>query len=221
MRATVTVSVSILIVCLLPTGESYTAPTPSEAPIDWELTFEYRDLQCVQLHVPGEPKRRLFWYLRYQVTNQTGKDEIYIPSFSLYTETGQLIPAGQNVSIFVFDHIKNLLNDPFLKNVSAMTGKLLEGKDNAKDSIAVFQDFDPAAGTVDLFVGGLSGETTEIELPRPVRVLEMDTTGDIKEVVKEKIVLSKTLQLRYSIPGEAAARLHAPVAMKEKKWIMR
>jgi hypothetical protein len=163
----------------------------------------------------------LFWYLRYQVSNHTGEDQIFIPGFALYSETGQLIRAGQRVPLFVFDHIKKLLNDPFIKDTAAMTDKLLQGDDNAKDGVAIWQDFDPAAGTIDIFVGGLSGETAEIQLPKPVRVAEMDLTGEMKEVVKRKIVLSKTLQVTYSIPGQAEGRLYTPIKLVEQKWVMR
>ena len=202
-------------------GQARTAPQPSEVPVDWELTFQYKDLQPMQVHVPGEPSPRLFWYLRYAVTNRTGKDQIYIPSFELYTRTGQLIRAGENVPTYVFEHIREVLNDPFIKDASEITGKLLQGEDNAKDGLAIWPDFDPSAGTIKLFIGGLSGETAEVQLPRPVRVREMDVDGRIKEVIKTKLILSKTLQLTYEIPGQKEGRLRAPIKFVGKKWIMR
>ena len=207
--------------CVLWSVPAQTAPQPSEVPIDWELEFQFKPLRAMEIHIPGEPSPRLFWYLCYQVTNRTGQDRIFIPDFVLYTQTGQTIRAEQKVPVFVFDQMKKMLNDPFLTDTSGMIGKLLQGEDNAKSGLAIWPDFDPEAGNISIFVGGLSGETVEIPLPKPVRVTKMSAAGETKQVEVDKLVLSKTLQLSYSVPGEAKGRLHAPVNLVEEKWIMR
>ena len=221
MKRMIAAGLLTAMLCALSGRPAHTAPQASEVAIDWELDFQYKHLQAIKLQVPAEAAPRLFWYLRYQVTNHTDADRVFIPSFALYTRTGQLIRSGQNVPVHVFHHIKKMFNDPFLKDISGMTGKLLQGEDNAKDGVAIWPDFDPAAGTVKIFVAGLSGETAEIKLPKPVWVTEIDVLGNTKKVSKSKLVLSKTLQLTYSIPGEPQSRLYAPVNVGKKKWIMR
>ena len=108
-----------------------------------------------------------------------------------------------------------------MKDNTSMTGKLLQGQDNAKDGIVIWADFDPKAGAVDVFFGGLSGETVEIKLPKSVTLKETDVKGKIRTFVTDTITLSKTLKLSYSIPGQAAARLHAPVKLISSTWVMR
>jgi hypothetical protein len=221
MKQTSAAMAALAAVCALWPGPARTAPQPSEAPVDWQLQFDFKHLQAVLARVPGEREPRLFWFLRYTVTNRTGREEYFVPQFDLYTRTGQLIRAGQGVPVFVFPQIKTLLNNPFLRDTSEMAGKLLLGEDNAKHGVAIWPDFDPAAGVVSIFVGGLSGETVRIKLPRPVRVQELDPMGKPRDVEKSELILSKTMQLTYSIPGEAAKRLDADVRLLGKSWVMR
>jgi len=217
--ATAGLAAAILVMSWVP---AWTAPKPADIPVSWELEL-YRPgaLQTIQVRVyPNEPLKT-YWYLRYSVTNQTGQDRIFTPEFDLVTETGQMLHAGKAPAA-VFEAIKKLHNDPLMLDMTGMTGKLLQGEDNAKVGVAIWPDFDPQAGAVDLFVGGLSGETVELTLPTPVEVTETDVkTGEQKTVAKDKVVLSKTLHLRYSIPGEASSRLRAPVRLEKKEWVMR
>jgi hypothetical protein len=45
--------------------------------------------------------------------------------------------------------------------------------------------------------------------------------GNVKQVTKDKLILTKTLQLAYGIPGEPEARLRAPVKLQQQNWVMR
>ena len=76
--------------------------------------------------------------------------------------------------------------------MDGLTGKLLQGEDNAKSGVAIWRDFDAKAGAFDLLLGGLSGETAEIQLPKPIEVVETDTDGKETVVLKSKAILSKT-----------------------------
>jgi hypothetical protein len=199
-----------------------TAPKPAEVPTSWQLDFEYEKPQAVRVRLPGERQARVYWVILYTVANHTEDDRIFVPDFALYTDTGQLLRAGTNVPSRVFERVKRVYNQPLLKSMTAMTGKLLQGDDNARTGAAIWPDFDPEAGRFDIFVGGLSGEAVEVALPAPVTVEEMDPlTGKMQAVQKTKVVLSKTLRVRYAVPGEAAARLDAPVKQAETEWVMR
>jgi hypothetical protein len=144
-----------------------------------------------------------------------------VPDFALYTDTGHLMRAGKKAPNVVFEAIKKRHNNPHLKDMVAITGKLLFGEDNAKDGVAIWRDFDPQAGAFDIFVGGLSGEILEIKLPKPITVTRTDDDG--KKVTKEvsMLRLTKTYHLRYKIPGEARARGRTLAKLISKKWIMR
>ena len=196
------------------------APQPSEVPTAWELDFQFQAPKAVTLALPGH-EARTYWYLVYRVINRSDQDVIYVPNFVLYTDTGQISPAGQGVPVSAFEAIKKLTNDPLLLDVTNITGKLLQGEDNARVGVAIWQDFDPKAGEIDVFIGGLSGETATVPLPVPVEVEQTTPAGKTEKVTKTSVVLSKTLRVRYAVPGEAAGRTRTAVKQLDKEWVMR
>lgn len=221
MRLSLTAAATAATLIALVAGTATPAPQPSEVPVTWQLDFEYEPPQAILVKTPLDDRPHLYWYVRYTVTNHTGEDQIFVPDFALYTETGQLLRAGRNVPAGVFRTIQRIHNDPLMMETTAMTGKLLQGDDNAKAGVAIWPNYDPQAGAFDIFVGGLSGETAVVKLPTPVTVEEMNRLGEMETVTRQRVVLSKTLQLTYEVPGEAAARPDAPVILAEKKWVMR
>ncbi len=197
------------------------APKPSEVSLSWQLDIEFQDPQPVRVMLPGKEMPQTFWYMLYTVTNRNDTDQNFIPQFVLYTDTGQVLRAGRKIPTAVFDKIKQIHNDPLLKGMAGITGKLLQGADNAKSGVAIWSDIDPVAGAFDIFVGGLSGETVEVKLPKAVKVTEMGPDGKMHTVTKKSIRLAKTLQLRYKLPGEAVSRKFSTTKLAEKKWTMR
>lgn len=197
------------------------APKPSPVPVNWQLDIRHDPPRAFMVKLPGRRNPQLFWYFRYTVTNDTGQEVSFVPEFVLYTDTGQVSRDGQGVPTAVFKAVKKLHNDPLLKDRTGMTGRLLQGEDHAKDGVAIWRDFDPKAGAFDVFIGGLSGETAEIKLPKPIQVAELDSKGNEVYVQKDRIVISKALNLRYSIPGEAAWRSSAKIKLLKRQWVMR
>jgi len=200
-------------------GGSY--PKPLIVPLEWEFKIELGEFRPIAMKMPNKDAEQIFWYLRYTVTNKSGEDHIFVPEFVLYTDNGQIIRAGKKTPGTVFDKIKKLYNDPLMKAPAAMTGKLLQGQDNAKSSVAIWPDFDPNAGQVSIFLGGLSGETASIPLPSPITVVQTDWRGKEKTVTKDSLLLVKTLHLQYDIPGEKSARRFLTPKLIEKSWVMR
>lgn len=202
-------------------SETQPAPKPSLVPVQWELDFQFQQPKAIRVQIPGEASPRVFWYMVYTVANHTGADQIFVPEFVLYTDTGEIYRAGKGVQGAVFDAVKKTVNDPLLRDTIGVAGRLLQGDDNAKTGVAIWPDFDPKAGAFDVFVGGLSGETAEVVLPVPVEVEQRDAKGNVKMVTRDKAVLTKTLQLHYSLPGEASARLTTNPSLVGKDWVMR
>jgi len=198
-------------------------PKPTVVPLHWEFNIELDQLRSILVVLPekGTDKEQLFWYLRYTVTNNSGEEHIFVPEFVLYAGTGQLIRAGRRAPTSVFYRIKKLHNDPMLKTQTSMTRKLLCGQDNARSGVAVWPDFDAAAGSVDIFITGLSGETKAIDLPKPIQVVETDWQGNKKTVTKTRLILAKTLHLQYAVPGEKAARKDVVPKLLKRQWVMR
>jgi hypothetical protein len=102
-----------------------------------------------------------------------------------------------------------------------MTGKLLQGEDNAKHGVAIWPDFDPDSKTVDIFFGGLSGETAELVLPKPIEKRLRTPSGEEKVITKTKLMLFKTRHLRFKLVGDVDSRpLNTPVLLS-RDWVMR
>lgn len=197
------------------------APTPSVIPTSWQLDIKLQAPQPIRVEVPGLGQKRTFWYVLYTVTNETGQDQLFVPVFTIYTDTGKIYHSGLDVPSTVFPAIKKRYNNILLQDNTAMSGPLLQGNDNAKEGVAIFPNIDPKARAFQLFVGGLSGETYILKLPVPVTVEQPDTEGNLHKVHATSIILHKTLDISYKLPGEAAARLANPPVQVSRKWIMR
>ncbi|RPI61505.1 MAG: hypothetical protein EHM48_05545 [Planctomycetaceae bacterium] len=195
-------------------------PQPAATPKLWQLDIEYKAPLPIKVTLPGE-KPAIYWYMIYKVTNHTNADQLFVPEFLLYTGTGQMLRSGQGVPPGVFSAIQKVSNNPLLRDAVAMTGKLLVGDDNSKTGVAIWQDFDVKAGEFDVFIGGLSGETTELNLPTPIEVVVLDNDGNKKTVTKQTVVLAKTMQLTYKVAGEAASRASALAQLVKQNWVMR
>ncbi len=197
-------------------------PQPSAVPITWELEFQALDvIKPIRVTLPGENHPTTFWYLRYRITNNTGEDRQFIPSFDLCTNTGHLFTDRTLVPKAVYDAIKALYNQPLLQDVAGMTGKLLQGDDNAKEGVAIWPDFDHEAGFATVYVGHLSGEEQVIKLPAPIEMTSIGPDGKPTTRVSDEVAVYKQLELTYAVPGEAAGRFITPAQLVKKRWVMR
>jgi len=197
------------------------APKPSPVPPSWQLEITYEAPMPIMVDDPRGAGQKLYWFMRYQVVNRTGADRIFVPEVALYTDTGQVVRGGAGIAASVVSQIKKAINDPIARDLTGITGKILQGEDNAKRGIVVFEDFDPEAGAFDIFLSGLSGETARIDLPVPVTVTGMGASGKLEEVEVEQLVLTKTLRLRYELRGDLQSRLEADAVRIKQDWVMR
>jgi hypothetical protein len=156
----------------------------------------------------------------YTVTNNTGRDVGFYPEFTLVTDNLQVLPAMVNVEPEVFSAIKNEYKTtyPWLEHPSKVIGKLLQGKDNARDSVVIWPDFNEKATTIDVYIGGLAGECTSV--PNPLYV---EGKSDPKKV-PPCFVVRKTLQIQYALPTDPANRTRVSPSRKGPsavEWVMR
>ena len=195
-------------------------PEPKIVAARWQLDLDYQRPRMIRVRIPGTAKPQTYWYMLYTVTNKTGADRIFEPGFDLYTDTGQLLHAEDEVSPYVFSAVKRRHNNPLLVSDVTIRGKLLQGEDNAKDGVAIWRDFDPKARAFDVFITGLSGESIRVKLPVPLKETVVED-GKKVTVVKNEVLLRKTLKLEYSIPGDAAARGQIEPKFIKSDWVMR
>jgi len=177
-------------------------PIPSIVPVSWELNFKHGPLE--RIYVPVNGQQKPFWYMRYTVINNSGKDVLFTPSFELVAETGSVAEAFKDVPNEVFAKIKDMYKNQFLQSPTSIYGRLLQGQDNAKDGVVIFTDIDAEARNFQLFVSGLSGETAEVKNP----------------ISGKPVILQKTLELDFNLPGQAIAIEPRP-ELRATKWVMK
>ncbi len=178
------------------------APQPSIVPNSRELNFRHGPLERLTMNIKG--KQQSFWYMRYTVINNSGRDVLFTPDFQLLTDTGEAISAFKDVPNEVFDKIKSMSNNTMLESPTNILGKLLQGEDNAKDGVIIFAAPSADAHEYDVYVSGLSGETAEVKNP----------------ITGQSAIVQKTLVLQYNVPGEAIGIQPQP-QLTATKWVMK
>lgn len=181
----------------------------------WQLDFNFQDPQRITLTVPGDSSPTTYWYVLFQIVNNTGQDVEFFPSFDLVTDTLQVVKGGDAVPAQVYDAIaqRHYREFPFFAPPSKITGPLLQGEANSRASAAVFRIFDPMASGFTIYVAGLSGEVTRVSPPVSMAA--------VKGVDESTFILRRTLAIAYDLPGDVATRPFATPARRSRHWVMR
>jgi hypothetical protein len=191
------------------------APNPNIVPgvNQWTVDVRFEHLRQLVVRDPGGGSPAVYWYVLLNLTNNTGRDVDFYPVCELMTDTFEIVPAGEGVEPQVFQRIKLLhqAKHPFLEPLEGTGNKILQGSDNARDIAVIWRDFDAGAGSVKLFISGLSNETTAVDHP----VARKANGGPVK------VFLRKTLELNYGLRGDTSLRLDLPVNYDGKLWVMR
>lgn len=72
-----------------------------DRPDVWTLHFRFKDPRIITCDVPGHDKKKVVWYMLYQVINHTGEPRVFVPSIELKTHdyetvhTDELQPSVQ------------------------------------------------------------------------------------------------------------------------------
>lgn len=191
------------------------APQADLISTSWQLDFNFHDPQRITVNVPGDSGPTTYWYVLFQVVNNTGGDVEFFPSFDLVTDTLQVVKGGDGVPTQVYEAIagRHRSEYPFFLPPAKITGPLLQGEANSRASAAVFRTFDPSAASFTVYVAGLSGEVTR--LSPPIR------QSAVKGVDDATFVVRRTLAIAYDLPGDVATRPFATPARRSRTWVMR
>jgi hypothetical protein len=186
-------------------------PKPSLYPVAWELKFEHKMPKRIVIDVPGAGPQA-YWYMTYGVTNNTEKERLFLPFFEMLTRTGKVVRSDNAIPAKVFDAIKARENNRYLLPAAKIAGELRIGEDQAKEGVAIWPEPDPRMGTFSIFVGGLSGESV---------MLKDDKGEPTKDPNGQPVILRKTLEITYQVPGDERYPGEDPVNSKGEQWIMR
>ncbi len=176
-------------------------PKPLAVAQRWELLFEPGPLRLVV----DEPTSTSYWYFTYTVTNRTGREQVWAPSFTLFTDAGEILTSGRRVPGRVMADIMELLGNDLLESQNQIIGEIFHGREHAKEGLVVWPAVNLEVNELSMFVAGLSGEKTVVRHP----------------ITDTEILLSKTLQRDYLIRGNAPARGSKPIELVGQSWVMR
>ena len=216
MKCVAVTSVCAL-VCALSGLVAEAAPQASILPESWALNVKFHDPQRITFQLPGDPHVTTFWYLLFEIANNTGEDVGFYPSFRLVTDTLEVVEGGDDISPSVYDAIfaRHRHEYPFAVPPATITGSILRGEDNARASAAVFRMFDKQANGFTIFVSGLSGDIERVRNPR------FDATQAESDTNPRFFILRRTLAITYDLPGDVETRIEATPVRRERKWVMR
>jgi hypothetical protein len=182
------------------------APEPNPAPQRWELQVRPGPLRIATVETAGGA--RLFLYMTYTAINKSGQAVLFAPMFTLATEEGGTLVAGDGVPAAVTEELLSRLENPFLEDQLSIIGPLQQGIENAREGLVVWPLVDADVDEIKVFCAGFSGETTRL------------TITDAVDGQPKTVTLRKTLMLRYSTPGELSAG-PTPLPLVDQRWIMR
>jgi len=219
-------------------------PRPAVTPSAWELTLEPSPLARIAVDTGQGP--RSYWYLLYTATNNTGQDVDFNPEIVRVSEIDAELTArqaeenpgaaprllvdeaiiGLDARVFAAIKQRHARTHPFLVPPVKAIDRLLQGKDNARTSVAVFPDLDPRVSRFTIYFGGLSGE--RIARPNPAYDPRAASGGAGRSAGDESdpqtprfFVLRKTLAMPYTIPGDPNTRRLATPVIGRMSWVMR
>lgn len=183
----------------------------------WRLDVAFHDPQRITLRRPGDPAPTTYWYMLYVVTNNTGQDREFYPSFRLVTDTLTVVEGGARVGPRVYDAIiqRHRGQYAFLAPPTKVSGLLLQGEANARASVVVFHDFDKSANGFTTYCSGFSGEIQRV--PNPT----FDGARPETEKNPRSFVLRRTMAITYDLPGDRETRDRANPIRRTRAWVMR
>ena len=182
-------------------GSALAYPKPSTTPPRWELEFEPGALRVYV----DEASEQVYWYFTYMLTNRTGRERTWAPSFTLYTDAGEILAAGRGVPTRVTDDLHELLGNRFLENQNEIIGEIFHGRDHAREGLVIWRAGNLRVNELSMFIAGISSDTARIEHP----------------VTGQDLVLRKTVQRDYLVPGDLLPHGSKPVELVTEHWVMR
>jgi hypothetical protein len=122
----------------------------------WVLDFRFHDLRSIAVDVPGEGRKTVS-YLRYRVSNNTGRPRTFRPDFQLVAQDRSavhrevVIPAA----VEAIRRAEAADNPPVLLDAKAIAAKPIP-EDGTVAGVATWVGVDPQSNRLSVFVGGLS-----------------------------------------------------------------
>ena len=145
-------------------------PLPRDRSGIWVLEFAFKPVRIIDVALPGQGRKKIY-YMCYRVVNRTGEPRMFVPQFTLVTDTGKRVddvPLEQAVENVRAREEPAKARDSVLGAVTVMgyvPPSVKEGIDDAVYGVAIWDKVDPNADAFKVFVRGLSDGYTEVQPP--------------------------------------------------------
>jgi hypothetical protein len=208
-----------LVACLVSPPRARAYPKPSPAKVSWELDFQHGTPTRITVRTPSDVAPKAYWYMTFSVTNNGNDEQTFLPVFELVDERGNVHRSDQNIPQAVFDAVKAREGKKLMEPIAKVTGRLLVGADQARDSVAIWPEPMERMGTFQIFVGGLSGEAVWYKDGQETPLSKADWTKTKPE--DAGTILRKSLEIDYHVPGDEYYPGRDRVIKKDERWVMR
>jgi hypothetical protein len=213
------VALAVVMFALVHSRTVVAYPKPSVAPITWELDFNPGTPTRIAVKVPGSDAPKAFWYLPFTITNNSKDEQQFLPVFELVDDTGKVHKSDQNIPAVVFEEIKKREGKRFLEPLHKATGRILQGAEQSKDSVAIWPEPTERMGSFSIFATGLSGEAVWYKDGKEMALRDADWVKTKPEEAGQ--ILRKTRELDYQVPGDQFYQGRDRVIKKDERWVMR
>src|SRR5438105_6445961 len=211
--------IAIAVLLSINSSQARAYPKPSINKISWELDFRHAAPSRITVQTKGSDVPKAYWYMPFTVTNNTKDEQEFLPVFELVDDRGNVHRSDQNISPEVFEAIKAREGKKLMEPLGKVSGRLLVGADQAKDSVAIWPEPMERMGTFSIFVGGLSGEAVWHKNGQETPLSKADWVKNKPEEAGE--ILRKTLQIDIQVPGDEFYPGRDKVIAKGERWVMR
>ena len=195
-------------------------PKPSVHPVSWELGFEHGTPTRITVKTAGADAPKAYWYMTFKVTNNTREDQLFLPVFEMVDDKGNVHRSDKAIPADVFTAIKQQERKKLMEPLAAVSGKLLQGEDQARDSVAIWEEPVERMGTFSIFVSGLSGEAVWYKDGKATEARDMKWAAGLKPE-EAGAILRKTLHLQWQVPGDDVYQGRDVRVLKTEEWVMR
>ena len=207
--------VLILILALLPTS-SQAFPKPSPYPVSWDFRFEYQTPKRLVVRTAPGREPEAFWYMTFTIANLSREEHLFLPRFEMLGNDGQVYRSDNNIPLVVLETIRIKEHNARIEGLNDIAGQLRVGEDQAREGVAIWREPSPKMGRFSIFVAGASGESVILKDQKGNPVEHTNPEGH-----KEPLVLWKTLELDYLMPGDEKNTGNDVIELVEQQWIMR
>ena len=205
----------ILILAFLP-GSSQAYPKPSPYPISWDLRFEYQTPKRLVVRTAPGREVEAFWYMTFTVANLSREEHNFLPRFEMMANDGQVYRSDDHIPLVVLETIRVKEHNARIEGLNDIAGILRIGEDQARDGVAIWREPNPKMGRFSIFAAGLSGEGVILKDDKGNAIERTNPEGK-----KEPVVLWKTLEIDYLLPGDEKNPGNDVIELVEQKWVMR